>query len=114
MKPSTYRRTTRTIPETAFQQQVLALAKLRGWLTAHFRPGMDRRGNWSTAVAGDGSGFPDTILIRGTRLVIAELKSESGRVAPEQRAWLDAWRQTGAEVFVWRPSDFPAIEEALR
>lgn len=107
-------RATRAIPEKDFQRQVLALAKLRGWRTAHFRPAQKASGEWRTPVSGDGKGFPDTILIRGSRLAIAELKSESGRVATEQRAWLDAWRATGAEVYVWRPSDFAIIEEALR
>ena len=100
--------------EPAFQAAVIHLAKLKGWRVAHFRPALDRRGKWSTAVAGDGVGFPDLVLVRGARLVIAELKSERGRVEPEQRAWLDAWRATGAEVYVWSPSDFPTIEEALR
>lgn len=101
------------IPESAFQAQVLHLAALKGWRSAHFRTAQDKRGRWLTAVAGDGKGFPDTVLLRGDRIVIAELKAELGRTTAEQREWLDAWRTAGAEVFIWRPSDFDHIVEVL-
>lgn len=102
------------MPESAFQQQILALAARLGWRTAHFRPAQNRRGDWRTPVAGDGKGFPDTVLLRGERIVVAELKSERGRVSKEQRAWLDAWGETSAEVHVWKPSMWDAIVEVLR
>jgi hypothetical protein len=48
-------------------------------------------------------------------LVFAELKSERGKLKPEQEAWLEALRQVpGVEVHVWRPSDMDAIAEVLR
>jgi hypothetical protein len=52
------------ITEAAFLRQVLDLAKLRGWRTAHFRPAQTSRG-WRTAVQGDGAGFPDLVGRRG-------------------------------------------------
>jgi hypothetical protein len=103
------------ISETALETSVLSYAKLRGWRTAHFRPAQDRRGRWKTPVSGDGAGFPDLVMLRAERLVIAELKSErAAEPDAHQRAWLVAWRAAGAEVHVWRPSDLDRIYETLR
>ena len=50
-------------------------------------------------------GWPDW-SIRGPRGVLfRELKSQRGRVEPEQREWLDALAAAGADVDVWRPED---------
>lgn len=120
MKPRTFRRVTRAVPENAFQAQVLALAKLRGWRRAHFRPARVRdprtgADTWRTPVQGDGAGFPDTILLRGDRLIAAELKTDTGpKPRPDQVAWLDAFAAAGAEAYVWRPKHWDDIEEVLR
>ncbi len=53
-------------------------------------------------------GFPDLVVL-GTRGILwRELKTERGRVTPDQREWLDRLRQAGADADVWRPSDWPA------
>lgn len=101
------------VTEAQFQRQVLQLAKLTGWRTAHFRPGMDRRGNWQTAVAGDGAGFPDLVLVRETVLFV-ELKVNGNTLAPDQIAWRDALRAAGANWHHWTPDDWPAIEQTLK
>jgi hypothetical protein len=101
------------MPERDLQDAVIKLGRLYGWRTAHFRPAMTKYG-WRTPVQGDGKGFPDTILVRGDRFIVAELKAERGTVAPEQQAWLDDWRQVGAEVYVWRPSDLATVAEILK
>lgn len=108
------------LTEREFTDQVLKLAGLRGWLRAHFRPARTEHG-WRTAVSGDGKGFPDLILLRGKRLIVAELKTETGRRTPEQECWLQAFMELGdgspsgwfAEVFTWRPVDWPQIESVL-
>jgi hypothetical protein len=101
------------MPERDLQDAVIKLARLLGWRSAHFRPAMTKFG-WRTAVQGDGKGFPDTILVRGERFIVAELKAERGKIAPEQQEWLDDWRRVGAEVYVWRPSDLEQIAAVLR
>jgi hypothetical protein len=59
-------------------------------------------------------GFPDWVLVRDGRLVFAELKSEDGQVRQDQREWLDALSEVaGAEVYVWRPSDYDEIVRVL-
>lgn len=101
--------------EADFTAEVLSRALACGWRRAHFRPAQTARG-WRTAVAGDGKGFLDLVLLRGPRLVVAELKMPGNEPTPEQLQWLDAWRQIpAAEVHLWYyPSDWPLIEETLR
>jgi hypothetical protein len=103
---STAEKLDRAVPEADFQSQVLQLAGILRWRRAHFRPGLNRRGEWRTAVAADGSGFPDLILVRGDRVLAVELKSELGKTSPEQEEWLAAFARAGIEACVWRPSDF--------
>lgn len=98
--------------EAEFTRQVLKLANVRGWLSAHFRPARTERG-WRTAVSGDGAGFPDLILCRRERLVVAELKVGKNKPSPDQQLWITAWTLVGAEVFVWYPEHWAAIEETL-
>ncbi len=50
------------------------------------------------------AGFPDCVFAwRSGRVVYAELKSEKGRLTPDQRRWLDYLALSGAPVYVWRP-----------
>jgi hypothetical protein len=98
--------------EREFTAQVLALARLHGWRSAHFRPARTRHG-WRTAVAGDGQGFPDLILVRRTAIVAAELKVESNKPTPEQIAWLEAFRAAGAQAYIWKPECWSDIERVL-
>ena len=99
-------------PEAMLQDSVLALARLRGWRCAHFRPAWTPKG-FRTAMIGD-VGYPDLTLCRGTRLVFAELKSAKGRLSPEQEIWLDALRETPAEVYVWTPDSWDELAQVLR
>jgi len=102
-----------TVTEAQLQAAVIELAQLCGWLVAHFRPARTQHG-WRTPVSADGAGFPDLVMVRGDRLVVAELKAKRGRVSPDQQAWLAAFSQVpGIEVHLWRPSDWDAIESTL-
>ena len=58
---------------------------------------------------GDGAGFPDLVLVRKGRLLFVELKSEIGKVSPQQRKWLDDLDKA-AETYVWRPEDWTSGE----
>ena len=45
----------------------------------------------------------------------AELKSDTGRLKPEQADWLEALALAGVECHTWRPADYPdAIATVLR
>jgi hypothetical protein len=98
--------------EAAFQKNVVQLARARGWIVAHFRASLNQRGQWQTAVSGDGAGYPDLTLVR-ERVLFVELKAEDGRMRPEQRVWLRALANAGQDVFVWRPSDWNALIKVL-
>jgi hypothetical protein len=100
--------------EAQFQTWVIDYAKLKGWKVAHFRPAKTDKG-WRTAVEGD-AGFFDCVFARNGVTIIAELKSESGKLSPEQQEWYDAMQGDGVAttmVFVWKPSDRPDIERIL-
>jgi len=83
---------------------IIDLAHLHGWRVAHFRPARTAAG-WRTPVAGDGVGCPDLIMVRGPRLIAAELKSKGGDLTVEQIAWLAS--VDGIEVHTWRPEHYP-------
>ena len=102
------------LSEAAFTRQVLELARLRGWRTFHVRPARTRKG-WRTPVQGDGTGFPDLVLVRykTEELLFVELKAEKGKMRVEQLHWTVDLRLAGQRVYVWRPSDWPQIEEVL-
>jgi hypothetical protein len=101
--------------ESDLQAAVLDLAAILHWRRAHFRPAMTSRG-WRTAVSGEGAGWPDLVLVRPPRIVVAELKAEKGRLTGDQDAWLSDLAACGIDVHVWRPSslDDGSILEVLR
>ena len=98
--------------ERDFGKQVEDLLDLFGWRWCHFRPARTEQG-WRTAISGY-EGFPDYIAARGNRLLIAEIKSDKGKLTDQQRHWLDALWECGQEVYLWRPADFEEIARVLR
>jgi hypothetical protein len=58
-------------------------------------------------------GFPDLVLVRPPRLLFVELKVGRRKVTNEQELWLLALGACSAETYVWRPDDWPTIEEVL-
>ena len=104
------------LTEAQWQAQVILVARTFGWRVAHFRPGLNQRGRWMTAVAGDGVGFPDLVLVHEQTgdLLFAELKRDTGRLRPEQERWMKAIRAGGSQRFeVWRPRDFEQVRARL-
>ena len=100
-----------TIPvtEADLREQIRTLCKLYGWLMYFtFNSFHSPRG------------FPDLVLCRpGGQgrvggVIFAELKRETGQVKPQQEEWLQALRDAGQTVYVWRPSDIEEIARVLR
>ena len=111
------RRDTRAnLAEAQFEQQLLQMSRLLGWMGYHTR---DSRG----VVMGD-DGFPDWVYARDGCTIFAELKREDGRLSPRQEAWLHAlgwlgedsqWLQTGPHrVYLWRPKRFSDIQHIFQ
>jgi hypothetical protein len=108
---------TMKLTEAAFLLQVMKYAKLRGWRTAHFRTARTTKG-WRTAVQGDGKGFPDLVMVRGSRMIVAELKVGDNKLTSEQHEWILSFNEVfgflhDQRTYVWRPSDWPEIEKVL-
>ena len=90
--------------EKQFQAQVVELARYSGFLVYHT---FDSRRS--------AGGFPDLVLVKPPRLIFAELKSEGGKLRPEQQKWLDALGGCESiEVRLWRPSEWEEIERMLK
>ena len=87
--------------EERFLARVRSLAKANGWLCYH-----THRSDRSEA------GFPDLVCTNGARILIAELKSATGKLTKEQAWWIELLRHTGTvDVRVWKPKDWPAIQD---
>ena len=129
--------------EAEFLAKILELARAFGWLVYHARPAMTSRMNkqgkavWVTPLQGD-PGFPDLIIARvlykeqkerqfepaEARLIIAEVKSEKGRLSNYQKAWFDflipcshfiiCKMSPVPEIYLWQPSDLAEIAKLLR
>ena len=91
-----------SMKERELQAIVKQMAELCGWEYYHTYD--SRRSN---------PGFPDVVMLRGERLIVAELKVQKGKVSDHQQRWLEKFKLTGVEVFLWRPSDIREIEEIL-
>jgi hypothetical protein len=97
--------------EESFLRQVLELAKLYGWHTAHFRSARTSKG-WRTAVQGDGKGFVDVVLVR-ERVIFVEIKNDRGNRSAEQLWWAQWLDRAKAEYYCWKPSDWDTIVRIL-
>lgn len=83
--------------EKPFQEGVLKLARFHGF-TLRYHTHDSRR---------SAPGFPDLVLVnpRTGRILFRELKTNKGRVSPEQQEWLDGLTACGIDAGVWRPND---------
>jgi len=92
------------ITEKAFQAQIVELAKLYNWLHYHIYNPRNSPAGW-----------PDLTLVRPPSVIFAELKTDTGRVTPAQRTWLEALDACpGVECHLWRPGDWDAIVSRLK
>lgn len=125
------------LTEAAFQRRVVRLARAYGWRIYHApdnRPAVSAKGKRQrpqSMVDSTAKGFPDLVLLRDQRLIVAELKTRTGRLRPGQREWLDTFAELGDRIvrldgtvaqehrpqvkaYVWRPSDWDELHEILR
>jgi hypothetical protein len=92
------------ISERVFQEMVRRAAIVAGWKIFHPLDSMR-----STA------GWPDCVMLKGNRMIVAELKREGGKFTESQVEWLDAFRNIpGVEVWTLYPSNFDTFWESIR
>lgn len=91
------------ITEAQHQSAILELAQLTGW--RWYAVPDSRRCP---------AGWPDLVLVKGDRIIFAELKTDKGKLRRTQEDWLDALSQVReVTVRIWRPGDWPEIERML-
>lgn len=90
--------------EKAFMQQVIDLAHLYHWKTYHT---FDSRRS--------AAGFPDLTMVHPIKgqFLLAELKTDKGKLTAEQRSWYAALCMANIECHIWRPGDFDTIVARL-
>lgn len=103
----------RVVTEHEFQREVIRIARANGWLIYHATPTQVRPGRWVTAQSGH-PGFPDLVLAHYTKaaMIVAELKTDTGKTTPEQMDWLMALDRH-ITTAVWRPCDLEHITRLL-
>lgn len=95
-----------TIAEAPFQRLVTDAAEIFGWLWYH-----------SADSRRDNPGFPDLTMVRVVppyALILAELKTERGRLRAEQCMWATALLRAGVRYYLWRPSNWSEILAVLQ
>jgi len=89
------------VSEKRFQAELVRVLELTGWRVYHT---YDSRRS--------APGFPDLVCLKGQRLLALEVKSATGRVTPDQRAWLQALSIIpGVSAYVVRPA--PDLRELV-
>ena len=91
------------ISEKDWQEQVEQIAVMNAWKKYH---------TWNSKHSDPD--FPDLIMLKGKRQVVAELKKEGEEPSAGQIDWLASFWETGAEVFVWHPSDLDYVVKVLQ
>lgn len=99
-----------TLTEQQWQTQVVALARQFGWEVFHAPA---NRPNSRGHVQNIAAGWPDIVCLGHSRALFLELKSEKGRIRPEQITTLRRLAEAGCETALWRPSDLPAVLAVL-
>jgi hypothetical protein len=99
------------ISEEDFQKAVCGFAVASGYLVHYQRRSgfIGKDGTWK----GSGpAGFPDVVLAKANRNpIFIELKTERGRMRPDQVAWMETLG--GVYHRFWRPRDARAIIDEL-
>jgi hypothetical protein len=91
------------LTEREFTSQVSQLARTLGyqvyhpWLSIHSE-----------------RGFPDLVIWKYRRFILAELKTDTGKLSPAQEEKLEGLKECGlVEVYIWRPAQWDEIVEIL-
>ena len=105
------------LSEADFQKMVVDAAHLLGWRTFAVRKSAAISAKTGKVVSYvTNSGWPDLVLWKGSKMILWELKSDSGKLSPEQAlvlASLEDVEDVHRVGCVW-PRDWNEIVETLR
>jgi hypothetical protein len=92
------------VTEKSFLSAVIDLCKVYGYEYYH---------TWKSIHSP--KGFPDLVMVNPSKkkLVIAELKTDNGKITKFQEDWIQWLKDCGVEAQVWRPKDWDKIVEIL-
>ena len=90
--------------ERNWQRHIVEMATGLGWSLIYHT--FESRGSQR--------GYPDLHMVRVPRSIFVELKTNKGRIRPDQQVWLDALQACGQEAYLWRPRDEDEAMEILR
>ena len=95
--------------EGQLQAAIIHLAELMCWRLYHVT-NVHKSLRSHTSV-----GFPDLHMVRGRRIVYAELKDAKKPRTDQQDEWARAIQKTDAEYYLWRPADWMSgrVDEVL-
>ena len=113
-----------TVSESVFQAHVIQTARLNGFKVPRedpLAPPLDLCMHIYDSRKSAGIGFPDLVLCHPARhiLILAELKTERGRLRAEQKLWREVLERVeeasgGAVKYrLWRPSMWDSIVAEL-
>lgn len=103
-----------TLTEAEYQGLIVDTARYLGYEVMHVRRSKGRRRGgeaWQTTTSI--KGWPDLTIFGDRGLLFVEVKSESGRVTPEQKVVHAQLRAAGQTVIVSKPSTWPDLVTAL-
>ena len=105
-----------TVTEAQLQDTVTGLMDIYKWTWVHHRPARRKNGDYVNAVSGSGAkGWPDLFAVRGSDAIAWELKTQRGKVSPEQTQWIGQLDLVpGVNARVIRPSDLDWCEMHLK
>ena len=90
--------------ESQFSRTITTLARKCGWLVYHVARTKYRK-----------AGFPDLVMLRDGQQIVAELKKHDGVLSEEQKDWLlEFGKCKSVQTYVWRPEDWPTIQQLLQ
>jgi hypothetical protein len=100
--------------EAAFQRAVIELARMQGWRVGHIHDSRRQVAPGRFVGDKDAAGIPDLLLVRDSRLLAIELKTDKGRLTDEQVAWMHALDVAETvEAAVWRPKMWDGVVREL-
>lgn len=97
--------------EAEFQRRLVQHAESLGWEWMHIGRTGKHVANGAKGTLGPG--WPDLLLVRGDRMVIAELKAEKAPPPTVTQQLVLGVLGGAVETFVWRPSQLNLILEIL-